>query len=140
MIGSNPIKRKIPGRIESFFRFTKTFRLVNALLRDARVPIYRKLAFSLALAALIVAMVFPELMADGLVSAVAPIISALVGIPIEAGIDWVAFVLLLPFLLRIFPANLMQEHYDQIFRGQKKALKETSDSLKTLSNKEHSAA
>lgn len=117
-----PIKRSFPGRIESFFRIGRTVKLVNSLLRDSRVSVVRKVSFSAALISLLVAMIFPELVADSFLSTILPFISSAIGIPLEAGIDWFTFVMLLPVLMRIFPAKIMQEHYQIVFRKQKPVL------------------
>jgi hypothetical protein len=37
------------------------------------------------------------------------------GVPLDAGFDWVAFALAVVSLLRFFPAELVAEHYQQIF-------------------------
>ncbi len=113
---AKPNMKALPGRIESFFRMGGTIKLINALLRDARVSTTRKVCFSAALVTLLVAMIFPELMADGILATVLPFISTIIGIPLEAGVDWLTFVMVLPVLLRIFPATVMQEHYLRIFQ------------------------
>jgi hypothetical protein len=119
-----PIKRSFPGRIESLFRAGRTVKLVNSLMHDRRVSVFRKISFGAALISLLVAMIFPELVADSFLSTIMPFISSVIGIPLEAGIDWFTFVMLLPVLMRIFPAPIMQEHYQIIFRKQKPLLKQ----------------
>jgi hypothetical protein len=113
---AKPNLKALPGRIESFFRMGGTIKLINALMRDARVPAARKVGFSVALFSLLAAMIFPELMADSILSTILPFISTIIGIPLEAGVDWLTFVMVLPMLLRIFPATIMQEHYLRIFQ------------------------
>jgi hypothetical protein len=129
-----PIKRSFPGRIESFFRMRRTIQLVNSLMRDARVSAVRKVGFAAALISLLVAMIFPELVADSFLSTIMPFISSIVGIPLEAGIDWFAFVMLLPVLMRIFPAQIMQEHYQIIFRKQKPLISQPTFEAKVISS------
>ncbi len=114
------LNKSLPGRIESFFRMGGTVKLINALMRDTRVSKVRKVVFSAALVTLLSAMIFPELVADSILATILPFISTIIGIPLEAGVDWLTFVMLLPVLLRIFPAPVMQEHYLRIF--QKKEL------------------
>ncbi len=113
-----PLKKSFPGRIEAFLRIGGTVKLVNSLMRDRRVPAVRKVCFGAALCSLLAAMIFPELIADGFLSTILPFISSIIGIPIEAGVDWFTFILVLPVLLRIFPAELMQEHYFRVFKKQ----------------------
>jgi hypothetical protein len=38
------------------------------------------------------------------------------GIPLDASFDWVAFALAIVTLLRFFPAELVAEHYRQVFQ------------------------
>ena len=44
-----------------------------------------------------------------------PLVGTVLGVPIDAGFDWVAFALVSISLLRFFPAPLVAEHYDRIF-------------------------
>jgi hypothetical protein len=37
------------------------------------------------------------------------------GVPLDAGFDWIAFSLVVVNLLRFFPAEILSEHYQQIF-------------------------
>lgn len=113
---AKPNMKALPGRIESFFKMGGTVKLINACLRDTRVSTVRKVGFSAALVTLLAAMIFPELMADGILATVLPFVSTIIGIPLEAGVDWLTFVMLLPVLLRIFPTSIMQEHYLRIFQ------------------------
>ena len=118
----NPLKKSLPGRIEAFLRVGGTVRLVNSLMRDARVPAVRKVFFGTALASLLAAMIFPELVADGFLATIMPFISSIIGVPIEAGVDWFTFIMLLPVLMRIFPADIMQEHYLRVFKNKQPLL------------------
>jgi hypothetical protein len=93
-------------------------------MRDSRISSIRKVGFGAALVSLLVAMIFPELIADSFLSTIMPFISSIIGIPLEAGVDWFTFVMLLPVLMRIFPAPIMQEHYQIIFRKQKPLLQQ----------------
>src|SRR5579859_4962249 len=94
-----------PKRFDIFFHFIKTFRLLGALLKDRRVPVIRKFAFLGAIALLLVLLFFPDLISEGILSAILPFIGTILGIPIDAGVDWVAFALILVSLLRVFPAE-----------------------------------
>ena len=126
-----PPNKSLPGRIEAFLRVGGTVKLVNSLMRDTRVSMVRKVSFAVALCLLLTAMIFPELVADGFLATILPFISSLIGIPIEAGVDWFTFILLLPVLLRIFPAPIMQEHYLRIFKN-KKALADAGSYTATV--------
>jgi hypothetical protein len=126
------IKRSLPGRIESLFRIGGTVKLVNALMRDQRVAPARKVCFAASLAGIIGVMLFPELIADGFLASILPFISGIIGVPIEAGFDWFTFVMLLPILLRIFPSDIMEEHYLRVFKGKKPPVEPGSYQAKVI--------
>ena len=128
----NRIKRSLPGRIESLFRVGGTVKLVNSLMRDQRIAPARKVLFGLSLAAVIGAMLFPELIADGFMASILPFISGIIGVPIEAGFDWLTFIMLLPILLRIFPSDIMEEHYLLVFKGKKPPIEPGSYQAKVI--------
>lgn len=104
-----------PKRFDIFFHFIKTFRLLGALLKDRRIPVIRKFFFLGAIALLLVLLFFPDFISEVGLSAILPFIGTLLGIPLDAGVDWIAFALILVSLLRIFPAAIVSEHYQQIF-------------------------
>jgi hypothetical protein len=100
------------------FHLGKTTALVNAIMRDARVHWLPKLFFFGALCALLVALLFPETIAD--VSGVfAPVVGwafDAVGIPAEATLDWAVLGVAAFNLLKLFPREVVGEHYDRLFR------------------------
>jgi hypothetical protein len=44
-----------------------------------------------------------------------PLVGTVLGIPLDAGFDWIALSLVSINLLRIFPADIVSEHYQDIF-------------------------
>lgn len=108
----------MPRRRDIFFHFIKTGRLVKALFTDPRVPLVRKIFFVVALAALLVILLFPDALGELGLSIVLPAVGTVLGVPIDAGFDWTAFALLAVNLLQVFPAAIVAEHYDNIFRIQ----------------------
>lgn len=116
-----------PGRglnaIAMFFHMGKTAALANAVLKDARVHWLPKMVFLTGIGALAMAVLFPETAADliGLgVPGVGWAFDAL-GIPMEATFDWVIAAVAAFNLLKIFPAEIVGEHYDRLFRSSRRA-------------------
>lgn len=109
-------KRARPGRLDIFFHIGKTFRLIGELLADPRIPLWRKTLFFASIGGLLVILFFPDVLGEFVMSTVLPLAGTVLGIPVDAGFDWVAFALAIVTLLRFFPAELVAEHYRQVFR------------------------
>ena len=110
-------ERTQPGHLEVFLHLIKTFKLLKALLTDTRVSLIRKLFFLGGIAALLVLLFFPDLLSETVLTAILPLVGSLLGVPLDAGIDWVGFALLVVSLLHVFPADLVAEHYARIFHA-----------------------
>src|SRR2546430_2613269 len=110
-----PKQQLQPRRRDVFFHAVKTFKLIKALLVDRRIPIWRKGMFVASLGALLVVLIFPDLLGEFIASTVLPIIGTVLGVPLDAGLDWMAFALLMVSFLRVFPAEVVAEHYQRIF-------------------------
>jgi hypothetical protein len=109
-------KRVRPRRIDVFLHGFKTFKLIGALMTDGRVALWRKVFFLGSIAGLLVILLFPDAINEFVLTAILPLVGTVVGVPIDAGMDWVGFALVVVSLLRFFPADLVAEHYQQIFR------------------------
>jgi len=94
----------------------KTGRLIGALFKDRRVSIVRKVAFFVVILALLALLAFPDTIDEIGLSFVLPLVGTILGIPLDAGFDWIAFALLSVSLLRIFPAEIVSEHYQRLFK------------------------
>jgi hypothetical protein len=105
-----------PGRFEIFFHIFKTGRLIKALVFDRRIPLWRKLFFFSAIGALLFLLLFPDLLNETIMSTVLPLAGSVLGVPLDAGFDWLAFAIAVVTLFRFFPPELVAEHYRQIFR------------------------
>ena len=105
-----------PKRLTLFLHLRKTFKLIGALITDRRIPVWRKLFFGLAIAFLLVLLLFPDILNETLLSVALPVVGTVTGIPIDAGFDWTAFALVIVNLLKFFPPTLVTEHYQNIFR------------------------
>ncbi|HLJ34300.1 MAG TPA: hypothetical protein VKU38_11635 [Ktedonobacteraceae bacterium] len=105
-----------PKRLKLFLHLRKTFKLIGALITDRRIAAWRKLLFALTIAFLLVLLLFPDILNETLLSIAMPVVGTVTGIPIDAGFDWTAFALVMVNLLKFFPAELVAEHYQNIFR------------------------
>ena len=111
-----------PSNFALFFHAFKTLHLVYALLIDRRIPILRKAAFLLPIGFLLVLLIFPDALNEAFLSTVLPILGTILGIPIDAGFDWIALALAAMALLRLFPAEVMDEHYQRIFHHKQEVI------------------
>ncbi len=116
--GTQTLKR--PSKFSMFFHGFKTLNLIRALLIDERISMVRKVAFFGSILLLVVILIFPDAFGEAFLSTVLPILGTILGIPIDAGFDWVAFALVGMGLLRIFPADLVAEHYQEIFHHEQR--------------------
>jgi hypothetical protein len=115
MVQQRTLRRARPRRFDVFLHAGKTLRLIGRLMLDRRVSIFRKISFIAIIAALLVVLFFPDLVSETILSTVLPVVGTVIGVPIDAGVDWMAFALLLVNMLRVFPEDLVAEHYRDIF-------------------------
>ncbi len=103
-----------PKRTDLIFHFIKTGRLVRAVLGDPRVSIIRKAAYLGSVGVLLAVLLFPEALAEllTLITVVFPLLE----IPADATLDWVVFAFATFSLLKLFPIEIVGEHYDRHFR------------------------
>jgi hypothetical protein len=111
-----PQPYKQPRRRDLVFHLPKTIRLVGTVLWDRRVSLLRKGAFVGGMGLLLVLLLVPELVGDG-VTLLSPLF-ALIGVelPAEGALDWLAFTLASFSLLKLFPKEILGEHYEQLFQ------------------------
>ena len=104
-----------PKRLDVFFHAIKTFKLIGSLLIDSRISIVRKVLFLGSVGALLAILIFPDAFNEAVLSMVMPVVGTVLGVPLDAGFDWVAFALVVVNLLHFFPAEIISEHYRNIF-------------------------
>jgi hypothetical protein len=109
-------RRLRPKRLDIFLHASKTLKLIGGLVRDPRIPLWRKALFFGSVAGLLVILLFPDTLNEFVMSTVLPLAGTALGIPIDAGFDWLAFALAIVSLLRFFPPELVAEHYRYVFR------------------------
>jgi hypothetical protein len=106
-----------PQTLELIAHPGKTIRLTAGLLRHPHVSLFRKLAFSLLLLLLFIALLVPDTLIGGLVSAVVPVIGPVVGISGDATLDWLTLGVVSIGLLHLFPPVIRDEQYQRIFHS-----------------------
>jgi hypothetical protein len=108
-----------PGFFGLLFHIQKTTALVGSVLQDGRVSWVSKSLFLTCITALLGAIILPELGIDVAAFFGLPGIGAvldMLGLPVDASFDWVAFSVAAYNLLKLFPAEIVGEHYDRLFR------------------------
>ena len=108
-------RRLRPRRLDIFFHLGKTLKLIGALLADRRIALWRKALFFGSIGGLLVILLFPDAINEVVLSTILPLAGTVLGIPLDAGFDWVAFSMVVVTLLRFFPAELVAEHYQRLF-------------------------
>lgn len=109
-----------PSPFALLFHIRKTTALVGSVLQDTRVSWVPKTVFLTCITALLAAILLPELGIDTAAFLGLPGFGAILdalGLPVDASFDWVAFSVAAFNLLKLFPAEIVGEHYDRLFRG-----------------------
>jgi hypothetical protein len=104
-----------PRTFDVFFHLIKTSKLLGALLTDERISLGRKVLFLGSIGFFLVLLIFPDIFGEVMASVVLPVLGTILGIPLDAGFDWIAFALAVVGLLRIFPPEVISDHYQRIF-------------------------
>jgi len=104
-----------PKRTDLIFHLFKTSKLVAAVLDDRRVGIVRKAAYLGSVGLLLAILLFPEALAE--VATLFTVVFPFLEIPVDASIDWVSFAAATFSLLKLFPKEIVGEHYDRLFRS-----------------------
>lgn len=115
---SPTVTRKLtrPKRRDIFFHLIKTGKLIGALGKDRRISILRKILFFGIILMLLTVLLFPDLLDEVFLSVVLPLVGTVLGVPLDAGFDWVTFAIVVVSLLHLFPAEIVSEHYQAIFQ------------------------
>lgn len=101
------------GAMQSIVHLPRTLKIAGNVMKDARVNIVPKIMFVGGIVALLVALLTPEAFAE-LVAFVPGLgdLLAVIGIPIDGAIDWIALGLAAFNLMKLFPQDVVNEHYD----------------------------
>jgi hypothetical protein len=122
--GAGTTTHSVPNPFAMLFHALKTVALAGALLADHRIHPARKVVFVTVLAALIAA----ALGVEGVGEVVTQLLNVVPGlglflgigeVPVDAVVDWVLVAVAAFNLLRLFPAEIVGEHYDRLFRARR---------------------
>ncbi len=108
------------GVMQSIIHLPRTLKIAGNVLKDARVSIMPKIMFIGGIVALLVALLTPEAFAEFI--AVVPGLGdllALLGIPIDGAVDWIALGLAAFNLMKLFPQDVVNEHFDNVAQHSK---------------------
>jgi hypothetical protein len=113
--------RTIPNPVQLILHVFKTIALAGSLLGDRRINPVRKGAFVIIISLLIAAALGVEGIGEILTEFlnVVPGLGVLLGIgeiPVDATVDWILVAVVAFNLLKLFPADIVGEHYDRLFR------------------------
>lgn len=108
-----------PSQWALLLHIHKTFSLIRAVLADARVHWIPKSLFLSCIGAMLLVLLGGDMMA-GVAENIVPLIGPVVGLPVDASLDWVAFTVIAFNLLKLFPAEIVGEHYDRLFRSKRR--------------------
>lgn len=112
-----------PNPIAMLFHMAKTFALTGSLLTDPRVHPARKAVFMTVMGVLLAAALGVDA-AGELVTNLVPVVGQFFGIgeiPVDAAVDWVVLSVAAFNMLKVFPAEIVGEHYDRLFRRNRAA-------------------
>jgi hypothetical protein len=110
-----PEKLARPNGFALFIHLIKTLKLIGALLNDRRIPFIRKILFFGSILFLLALLLFPDAFGEVFLTVVLPVLGTILGVPLDAGFDWIVFAIAIVGLLRVFPAEMVSEHYQRIF-------------------------
>lgn len=108
-----------PNPLSMLFHMFRTFSLAGSLLADPRIHPSRKSVFVGILGILVAAVLGVEGVTE-VVTNLLPVVGQFIGLgelPADAALDWVLVVVAAFNLLRLFPKEIVGEHYDRLFRS-----------------------
>lgn len=93
----------------------RTLKVAGRVLRDSRVQFLPKALFIGSIAFILAALITPEALAE-LVAVIPGLgdVLALGFLPVDGAIDWMALGLLALNLMKMFPQEIVNEHFDNI--------------------------
>jgi hypothetical protein len=92
----------------------RTLKVANATIHDQRVKLMPKLLFIGSIVFVLAALLTPEMLAE--VVAFIPGLGdllAIAGLPIDGAIDWLALGITALNMMKLFPQEIVNEHFDE---------------------------
>lgn len=108
-----------PNQLALLVHLRKTFSLISAVLSDGRVHWMRKTLFLGTITILIASLIGVDFVNEFVDSLIVPFFGTFLGIPLDGTFDWIALAVAAYNLLKLFPADIVGEHYDRLFRSGK---------------------
>ncbi len=110
-----------PNPLSMAFHLFRTFSLAGSLLGDRRIHPVRKILFVTILGIFVAAALGFDVITEIVTQAlnIIPGLGALLGLgelPVDAVVDWVVVAVVAFNLLKLFPREIVGEHYDRIFK------------------------
>ena len=101
--------------VSSIIHLPRTFKVAGNVMKDARVNIMPKIMFVGGIAALLAALLTPEAFAEvvNFIPGMGQLLGAL-EIPVDGAVDWIALGLAALNLMKLFPQDVVNEHYDNV--------------------------
>lgn len=110
-MAKGPSLKAIARRKEIFFHPVRSVCFVKALLKDPRIHASRKVAFIGLIVLMLAMLFFPDVIEESILSAILPVLGSILGVPLDLSLNWTSFALLSVTLLRVFPSEIVNEHY-----------------------------
>ena len=101
----------IVKRRQVFLHPVRSVNFLRALMVDRRIPLPKKALFVAMSCTMLALLLFPDVISETILSMILPVLGSILGIPVDIGLDWAAFAILSVNLLRVFPADIVNEHY-----------------------------
>lgn len=107
---------EVESKINAFQAIThlpRTLKVAGATLSDTRVNLLPKIMFIGSIVFILAALLTPEVLAEfvALVPGVGDLL-AVIGIPVDGAIDWLALGIAALNLMKLFPQEIVNEHFD----------------------------
>ncbi len=103
------------GAISSIVHLPRTLKVARNVLGDARVNVLPKIMFVGGIVALLAALFTPEAFAEtvNLIPGLGQLLGAL-ELPVDGAVDWIALGIAALNLMRLFPQEVVDEHYNNV--------------------------
>ncbi len=98
---------------QAILHLPRTLKVAGGVLQDSRVNILPKALFIGSIVFVLAALLTPEALAEfvALVPGLGDLL-AVAGIPIDGAIDWLALGVTALNMMKLFPQNIVNEHFD----------------------------
>ena len=108
---------EIESKINAFQAIThlpRTLKVAGATLQDTRVKVLPKVMFVASIVFILAAILTPETLMESILAFIPGLgdLLAVIGIPVDGAIDWLALGIAALNLMKLFPQEIVNEHFD----------------------------